>query len=92
MANEKQLILVETVKITRARYLVEVPVDEPDWALDVVTCNDAKTVSEKFLDETIVSHMPITRDALLSLASSEGFSEDALNSLVTKEVDYARKN
>lgn len=91
MSENKQLMLVETVKLIRMQYIVEVPVDEPAWALDVVTCNDAKTVSEKVLDETIVSSRVLTTEALYELAEVESIDADKIVELITREVEYTRK-
>lgn len=52
-------VLVETVSMVRMRYVVEVPGDHIDYALDTVVCNEATEFSQHFLDETIVSHRVI---------------------------------
>jgi bifunctional ADP-heptose synthase (sugar kinase/adenylyltransferase) len=72
--EETQLVLVETVSMFRKRYMVEVPVgkdeqgnDKSLWALDTVTCNDAKEFSQEHLDETIVSHRVVSRKEAMTL-------------------------
>lgn len=60
-------VLVETVSITRHRYVVEAPDDHPEYALDTVVCNEAKEVSQEFLDETIVTHRTITEEEYLTM-------------------------
>lgn len=64
MANK--WVMVECVSMFRMRYMVEVPEEHPEWALDTVTMNDAKEFSQEHLDEVIVSHrvMDSTAEAL----------------------------
>jgi hypothetical protein len=68
MASKEQKtswVLVECVSQFRMRYMVEVPADHPEYALDTVTLNQAKEFSQEHLGETIVSHRVIKeRDAL----------------------------
>jgi hypothetical protein len=68
MTSEKQKmawVLVECVSQFRMRYMVEVPADHPEYALDTVTMNEAKEFSQEHLGETIVSHRVIKeKDAL----------------------------
>lgn len=54
MANK--WVLVEAVSQFRMRYMVEVPEENPEWALDTVTMQEAKEFSQEWLGETIVSH------------------------------------
>lgn len=72
--KDTQWILVETVSMFRHRYMIEVPVgtddyghDKATWALDTVTCNDAKEFSQKHLDETIVSHRVVGKKEALAM-------------------------
>jgi len=72
--EETQLVLVETVSMFRKRYMVEVPVgadeqgnDKSLWALDTVTCNEAKEFSQEHLGETIVSHRVVSKKEAMSL-------------------------
>lgn len=72
--KDTQWVLVETVSMFRHRYMVEVPVgtddygnDKKDWALDTVTCNDAKEFSQEHLGETIVSHRVVSKKEALAL-------------------------
>lgn len=67
MSKKTQLVLVETVSMFAHRYLVETPVDQTEWALDTVACQDAKEFSQKFLDETVVSHRVVTKQEALDL-------------------------
>jgi hypothetical protein len=57
--------------MTRMRYVVETPDDHPGYALDTVVCNEATEVSQKFLEEVIVSHREISKKKYLKM-----FNED----------------
>lgn len=60
MAKKKtELVMVEAVQTFRQRYVIEVPVGKEDWALDTVTCEQAKEFSQLYLGETIISHRVI---------------------------------
>ena len=76
--KQTQLVLVETVSMFRMRYLVEVPVGTDDggnerslWALDTVTCSEAQEFSQKYLNETIVSHRTLTEEEALELCDQD---------------------
>lgn len=78
-----QLVLVEAVSVFRMRYMVEVPADHAEWALDVVTMNNAAEFSQKHLDETIVSHRVVSREEALELCRKDndyasGWTDDKL--------------
>lgn len=64
-------VLVETISMMRHRYVVEAPDDHPEYALDTVTCDEAEEVSQKFLNETIVSHRILTDNEYIEM-----FNED----------------
>jgi bifunctional DNA-binding transcriptional regulator/antitoxin component of YhaV-PrlF toxin-antitoxin module len=49
-------VMVDTVLSYRMRYLVEAPADHPEYALDTVTCEEAREFSQQFIGEQIVSH------------------------------------
>jgi hypothetical protein len=65
--TEKVWVLVETVSMFRERYMVEAPATNPEYALDDVTCEDAKEFSQLHLGETIVSHRVVTEAEALAL-------------------------
>ena len=69
--NEKELVLVECVSTFRMRYVVEVPKDKKDWALDTVVMNEAEELSQEHLGEQIVSHRVIDENEYLRV-----FNED----------------
>ena len=69
---ETQLVLVECVQQYRMRYVVEVPLlDNPVWALDTVTCEEAEEFSQYDLGETIISHRIVTKDEVLRLCDKD---------------------
>lgn len=60
MAKKKtELVMVEAFQTFRQRYVIEVPIGKKDWALDTVTCEQAKEFSQLYLGETIISHRVI---------------------------------
>ena len=53
----KKYVLVETVQMHRMQYIIELDKEDPaEWALDTVTMEEAKELSQSDLGETIVSH------------------------------------
>lgn len=90
MANK--WVMVECVSMFRMRYMVEVPEENPEWALDTVTMNEAKEFSQEHLDEVIVSHrvMDSTAEALVQCDLDNSYcsawtDEQKLNAFFTKE-------
>lgn len=69
--KKTELVLVETVSMFRHRYVVEVPKDKSEWALDTVVMNEAKEFSQKWLDETIVSHRIISEKDALNICDQD---------------------
>lgn len=65
--RETEIVLVETVSMFRMRYAVRVPKGKSEWALDTVTCDEAKELSQEHLTETIVSHRVITEKEYLDI-------------------------
>lgn len=65
--RETEIVLVETVSMFRMRYAVRVPKGKSEWALDTVTCDNAKEVSQEHLTETIVSHRVISEKEYLEI-------------------------
>jgi hypothetical protein len=65
--KEKAWVLVESTHTFRMRYMVEVPVDHPEYALDTVTMNDAKEFSQEFIGQQIMSHRIVTEKEALEL-------------------------
>jgi len=64
---EKVWVMVEALQTFRMRYMVEVPATNPEWALDTVTCNQAKEFSQLALPEVISSHRVMTEEEALAM-------------------------
>lgn len=64
--TDKVWVMVDTVSQFRMRYMVQVPADHPEYALDTVTCNEAKEFSQEWIGETIVSHRVLTMEEALA--------------------------
>ena len=65
MMSDKVWVLVDAISQHRIRYVVEVPAEHPEWALDTVTMNEAKEFSQEHLGEVIVSHRIISKEEIL---------------------------
>lgn len=73
---ETEWVLVETVSTYRHRYMVEVPKGKDEWALDVVTMEDAKEFGQEYLSETIISHRTISeKDAIILCDRDNGYAK-----------------
>ncbi len=66
-SEELEWVLVDTVSQFRMRYMVQVPKGKAEYALDTVTCEEAKEFSQEHLGETIVSHRVIGEDEALAI-------------------------
>ena len=71
MTRPTEWVLVECVSTFRERYMVEVPRGKSLWALDTVTCDDAKEFSQCHIGEQIVSHRVVTEEDALALADTD---------------------
>lgn len=69
--ENKAWVLVDTVSQFRMRYLVQVPADHPEYALDTVTLNEAKEFSQAHLGETIVSHRVVSTEEALQICDQD---------------------
>jgi bifunctional DNA-binding transcriptional regulator/antitoxin component of YhaV-PrlF toxin-antitoxin module len=91
--ENKVWVLVECVQQHRMRYVVEAPADRPEFALDVVTMNQAKEFSQKDLGQTIVSHRVVSGAEALDICDEDNdYLKDWTDSkkievLFTKEGD-----
>jgi hypothetical protein len=65
--EEKVWVMVEALQTFRMRYMVQVPATNPEWALDTVTCQQAKEFSQEALPEVISSHRVMTEEEALEL-------------------------
>lgn len=96
MANK--WVMVECVSMFRMRYMVEVPEEHPEYALDTVVMKEAKEFSQEHLDEVIVSHrvMDSTAEALVQCDLDNAYcsswtDEQKINAFFTREgekVEY----
>lgn len=90
MANK--WVMVECVSMFRMRYMVEVPEEHPEYALDTVVMKEAKEFSQEHLDEVIVSHrvMDSTAEALVQCDLDNSYcsswtDEQKLDAFFTRE-------
>lgn len=60
-------VMVEAVAMFRQRYMVEVPKEHPEYALDDVVMQRPKEFSQKFLGETITSHRVVSQMEALDI-------------------------
>lgn len=67
MSKETEWVLVECVSTFKIKYMVEVPKDKSEWALDTVVMQEAKEFSQEFIDESIFSHRVVSKKEALAL-------------------------
>lgn len=61
------LVMVECISTFHMRYLVEAPDTHPEYALDTVTCNEAKEFSQQHIGEQIVTHRVVSQEEALAV-------------------------
>ena len=89
--SDKVWVMVECIQQYRMRYMVQAPIDHPEYALDDVTMQTAKEFSQLDIGETIVSHRVISHDDALKLCdedndyTKEWTEEQKIKSFFTKE-------
>jgi len=94
--SRTKLVLVECVASYRMRYVVEAPIDHPEYALDTVTMMEAKEFSQLYLGETILSHRVMSKDEVIKLCNEDNDyvktwnDEQKLNAFVTYEKDLPK--
>lgn len=71
--KETKWVLVEAAHTFRMRYMVEVPADHPEYALDTVTMNDAKEFSQEFIGQQIMSHRVVTEEEALEICDTDNY-------------------
>ena len=71
--EEKTWVLVEAVHTFRIRYMVEVPSEHPEYALDTVTMDEAKEFSQEFIGQQIMSHRVISEEDALKLCDVDNY-------------------
>jgi len=60
--TDKEWVVVETISQFRHRYVVQVPKGKAEYALDTVTMNEAKEMSQHHLGEVILSHRVVSEN------------------------------
>lgn len=95
--TDKVWVMVDCVSQFRMRYMVEVPTDHPEYALDTVTMNEAKEFSQEHLGEVIVSHrvMQNTSEALVQCDLDNSYCSDwtdeqKMNAFFTKDGEKVK--
>jgi hypothetical protein len=71
--EEKSWVMVEAVHTFRMRYVVEVPAEHPEYALDTVTMDAAKEFSQEFIGQQIMSHRVISEEDALELCDVDNY-------------------
>jgi hypothetical protein len=71
--EEKTWVLVEAVHTFRMRYMVEVPAEHPEYALDTVTMDAAKEFSQEFIGQQIMSHRVVSEEDALKLCDVDNY-------------------
>jgi hypothetical protein len=93
---QKVWVMVEALQTFRMRYMVEVPATNPEWALDTVTCNQAKEFSQEALPEVISSHRVMTEEEALELCDIDNdyikswTKEQKMKSFFTKDGEEVK--
>ena len=65
---ETKLVLVETISTFKMTYVIEQPKNSPnDWALDTVTMDEAIEVSQKHINNDIISHRVISKEEYMEI-------------------------
>jgi hypothetical protein len=70
------------------RYMVEVPEEHIDWAMDTVTMNEAKEFSQEHLGETIVSRRAVSEEEALAICDEDNDYCSSWTSDKKKEVFF----
>lgn len=71
MSKETEWVLVECVSTFKIKYMVEVPKDKSEWALDTVVLQEAKEFSQEHIDESIFSHRVLSKKEALALCDKD---------------------
>lgn len=86
------LVLVEAIMTFRMRYVVEVPTEHPDYALDTVIMSDGnlKEFSQLALPENIISHRIIDKKSYLEIFDEDndylrGWSDEQKLEFINKD-------
>ena len=69
--TNKVWVMVECISTFRNRYVVEVPEDHTEYALNTVVLGQANELSQSWLGETIVSHRVVTEEEALKICDTD---------------------
>lgn len=84
---EMAWVLVDCIAQHRMRYCVQVPITHPEYALDTVTCEEAKEFSQEYLGETIVSHRVVSQEEAIKICRKDnGYIDSWDDELVMKNM------
>jgi len=61
----------------RMRYVIECPVDHPEYALDTVTAEQAKEFSQSHIGETIISSRVISEEEALAMCDVDNIYQSS---------------
>jgi hypothetical protein len=92
--QETELVMVECVSSFRMRYVVEVPKGKTEWALDTVTCEEAKEFSQEHIGEHIVSHRVVSKEEAIAISDIDNHyckdwsEQQKINAFFTLRKDY----
>lgn len=91
--SKTKLVLVECISTYRMRYVVEAPIDHPEYALDTVAMEEAKEFSQLHVGETILSHRVVTQEEALKLCDEDNSyvktwnDQNKLDAFITYQKD-----
>jgi hypothetical protein len=82
--------VVTCIQTFRTQYCVELGEEHPlEYALDVVTCEEAHEMEQKFLTETIVNEkLYDTEEEIVELFTEECVSEEQIKESITRVKEW----
>jgi hypothetical protein len=92
--QETEFVIVEAVSSFRMRYVVEVPKGKSEWALDTVTCQEAKEFSQEHIGEQIVSHRVVSKEEVIAISDIDNHyckdwsEQQKIDAFITLRKDY----
>jgi hypothetical protein len=92
--SDNVFVMVECVSSFRMRYVVEVPKGKEEWALDTVTCQEAKEFSQEHIGEQIISHRVVSKEEVIAISDVDNHyckdwpEHQKMQTFVTWRKDY----
>jgi len=85
MANKTAWVLVESISQYVTKYVVECPIDFPEYALDTVNNQEAKEFSQHYVGESILSYQVVDqKDAIAQCdVDNEYYSQNSIESKIS---------